>query len=85
MPHFYDTCAGPIAGLHLPPIAWEVLQRENIQTLDELRANADRLEQFDGIGPGMAQLMRLTLAYVAPLREPTSSSQQYDSWGRVAR
>jgi hypothetical protein len=52
MPHFYDTCAGPIAGLYLPPIAWEVLQRENIQTLDELRANADRLEQFDGLGVG---------------------------------
>ncbi len=81
MPHFYDTCAGPIAGLHLPPIAWEVLQRENIQTIDELRANADRLEQFDGIGPGMAQLMRLTLAYVAPLGEQTSSTNHYDSWG----
>jgi hypothetical protein len=67
--------------LHLPPIAWEVLQRENIQTMDELRANADRLEQFDGIGPGMAHMIRLTLAYAAPLREPTSSRDQYDSWG----
>jgi hypothetical protein len=80
MPHFYDTCAGPIAGLYLPPIAWEVLQRENIQTLDELRANADRLEQFDGIGPGMAHMIRLTLAYVAPLGEQTASTKQYDSW-----
>ncbi len=52
MPHFYDTYAGPIAGLYLPLIAWEVLQRENIQTMDELRANADRLEQFDGLGVG---------------------------------
>jgi hypothetical protein len=50
--------------------------------MDELRANADRLEQFDGIGPGMAHMIRLTLAYAAPLGEPTSSSQQqYDSWG----
>jgi hypothetical protein len=81
MPHFYDTCAGPIAGLYLPPIAWEVLQRENIQTLDQLRANADRLEQFDGLGVGMAQMIRLALAYVAPLGEPTSSPKQYDSWG----
>jgi hypothetical protein len=81
MPHFYDTCAGPIAGLHLPPIAWEALQRENIQTMDELRANADRLEQFDGIGPGMAHMIRLTLAYVAPLGEPTLSTEHYDSWG----
>ena len=81
MPHFYDTYAGPIAGLYLPPVAWKVLQRENIQTMDELRANADRLEQFDGIGPGMAHMIRLTLAYVAPLGEPTSGTNQYDSWG----
>jgi hypothetical protein len=58
-----------------------VLQRENIQTLDRLRANADRLEQFDGLGVGMAQMIRLALAYVAPLGEPTSSPKQYDSWG----
>ena len=44
MTHFYDTCAGPIEGLYLPPIAWEVLQRENIQTLDQFRASADQLE-----------------------------------------
>lgn len=81
MPHFHDTCAGPIAGLYLPPTAWGVLERENIQTLDELRANADRLEQFDGIGPGMAHMIRLTLAYVAPLGEQTSSTNHYDSWG----
>jgi hypothetical protein len=81
MPHFYDTCAGPIEGLYLPPIAWEVLRRENIQTMDQLRANADRLEQFDGISPGMAHMIRLALAYVAPLGEPTSSTKQYASWG----
>ena len=81
MSHFYDTCAGPIAGLYLPPIAWEVLQRENIQTLDQLRANADRLEQFDGLGVGIAQMIILALAYVAPLGEPTLSPKQYDSWG----
>ena len=57
-----------------------MLERENIQTLDELRANADRLEQFDGIGPGMAHMIRLALAYVAPLGEQTSSTNHYDSW-----
>jgi hypothetical protein len=81
MPHFYDTCAGPIEGLYLPPIAWEVLRRENIQTLDQLRANADRLEQFDGISVRMAQVIRLALAYVAPLEEQISSTKHYDSWG----
>jgi hypothetical protein len=81
MPHFYDTSAGPIEGLYLPPVAWKVLQRENIQTMDQLRANADRLEQFDGIAPGMAHMIRLTLTYAAPLRERTPSTKQYASWG----
>jgi hypothetical protein len=80
MPHFYDTCEGPIEGLYLPPIAWEVLQRENIQTMDQLRANADRLEQFDGISVGMAHMIRLALAYAAPLREQTPNTTQYTSW-----
>jgi hypothetical protein len=80
MPHFYDTCPGPIEGLYLPPIAWEVLRRENIQTIDQLRMNADRLEQFDGIVPGMAQMIRLALAYVAPFEKQTLSTQHYDSW-----
>lgn len=80
MPHFYDTCAGPIEGLYLPPVAWEVLQRENIQTIDQLRENADQLEQFDGISVRMAQVIRLALAYVAPLEEQTSSTQHYTPW-----
>ncbi len=81
MPHFYDTCAGPIEGLYLPPIAWEVLRRENIQTIDQLRENADRLEQFDGISFRMAQVIRLALAYVAPFEVKISSTTHYDSWG----
>ena len=80
MAHFYDTCAGPIEGLYLPPIAWEVLRRENIQTLDQLTANADRLEQFDGISIRMAQVIRLALAYVAPFEQQTAGTKQYDSW-----
>jgi hypothetical protein len=80
MPHFYDTCAGPIEGLYLAPIAWEVLRRENIQTLDQLRANAGQLEQFDGISDRTAELIRLALAYVAPFEEQTASTTHYDSW-----
>ncbi len=80
MPHFYDTCAGPIEGLYLPPVAWEVLQRENIQTLDQLRANAHQLEQFDGISVRMAQVIRLALAYATPFEEQTLSPKQYDAW-----
>jgi hypothetical protein len=80
MPHFYDTCAGPIEGLYLPPVAWEVLRRENIQTLDQLRANAHQLEQFDGMSVRMAQVIRIALAYVTPFEDQTSSSKQYDAW-----
>jgi hypothetical protein len=78
--HVYDTCAGPIEGLYLPPIAWVVLGRENIRTLDQLRANAHQLEQFGGIDADMAQQIRLTLAYVAPFKEQTASTMQYDAW-----
>ncbi len=81
MPHFYDTCAGPIEGLYLPPVAWEVLQRENIQTMDQLRAKVDQLEQFGGIGAGMAHIIRLTLAYADLCGERTPSTKQYVSWG----
>jgi hypothetical protein len=57
-----------------------VLLRENIQTLDQLRENADRLEQFDGISARMAQVIRLALAYVGPFEEQTASTTHYDSW-----
>ena len=80
MPHFHDTCAGPIEGLYLPLIAWDVLHKENIRTMDQLRANADWLEQFDGMSVRMAQVIRLALAYVAPFDEQPSSMKQYGSW-----
>jgi hypothetical protein len=80
MPHIYDTCAGPIEGLYLPLMAWDVLHKENIQTMDQLRANADWLEQFDGVSVRMARVIRLALSYVAPFEEQTSSMKQYGSW-----
>jgi hypothetical protein len=80
MPHVYDTCLGPIEGLYLPPIAWEVLRRENIQTVDQLRANAHQLEQFDGISPMVAQVIRLALAYGIPFEEQASSTKVYGAW-----
>ena len=52
MPRFYDTCAGPIGGLYLPPVAWDVLQREKIQTLEQFVDMAGRLEQIAGMNPG---------------------------------
>jgi hypothetical protein len=80
MPRFYDTCAGPIRDLYLPPIAWEVLRRENIGTMDQLRAHADRLEQFDGIEVRMAEVIRQALAHFAPSEEQPLDNKPYASW-----
>ena len=80
MPHFYRTCAGPIEGLYLPAVAWDVLQRENIQTIDQLRAHADRLEQFDGVEVRMAQVIRQALAHVASSEDQASGRKPYNSW-----
>jgi hypothetical protein len=80
MPQFYSTCAGPIEGLYLPPIAWQVLHREDIGTIDQLRAHADRLEQLDGIEARMAQVIRQALAHFAPSEELPAGKKPYDSW-----
>ncbi len=55
---------GSIDDLLLPPRAWHVLRRENIKTLTKLQAVAGRLEQFDGIGPRTAKVIRDELARV---------------------
>jgi hypothetical protein len=80
MPRFYNTCAGPIRDLYLPPTAWAVLLRENIGTMDRLRAHADRLAQFDGIDVRMAEVIRHALAHFAPSEEPPLDKKLYDSW-----
>jgi hypothetical protein len=80
MPRFYDTCAGPIGGLYLPPLAWDVLQREKIQTLEQLVDIADRLEQVEGIEPRMAQVLREALARVAPPEEQVIGGMLLGPW-----
>ncbi len=66
------NCSGAIAGLVLPPRAWHVLQREKITTLTKLRAVAHRLEQFEGIGPVTARVIRAELVRVASADEGSS-------------
>ncbi|ANY84906.1 hypothetical protein BB934_42490 (plasmid) [Microvirga ossetica] len=80
MPRFYDTCAGPISGLYLPPVAWDVLQREKIQTLEQLVDIADRLEQVEGIEPRMAEVIREALARVAPPKEQIVGEMLQATW-----
>jgi hypothetical protein len=55
---FYRRYTGPISGLHLPLKTWYVLRRQDITTMDELRAVSDRVHRFEGIGPKTAQLIR---------------------------
>ena len=80
MPRFYDTCAGPIGGLYLPPVAWDVLQREKIQTLEQLVDIADRLEQVEGIELRMAEVIREALARVAPPEEQIVGEMLQATW-----
>jgi hypothetical protein len=49
-----------------------VLQREKITTLTKLRAVAHRLEQFEGIGPVTARVIRAELVRVASADEGSS-------------
>jgi Holliday junction resolvasome RuvABC DNA-binding subunit len=62
---FFDDGEGPIRGLRLPLNAWIVLDRENITTLPQLTAIADRIERFSGIGPKTARAIRVELGRVA--------------------
>ena len=80
MPRHFETCGGPIEGLYVPRLAWDVFDRENIQTIDQLRAVAGQLERFDGIGSKTAQAIRLELDRVAAPGEQTSGEGQLSAW-----
>jgi hypothetical protein len=79
--HPYETSEGTIEGLYLPRLTWNVLYRENIQTRDQLRAVVGQLEQFDGIGPITARVIRQELNRVAAPGEQLSGVGQLSVWG----
>jgi hypothetical protein len=81
MPRFHSTCAELIRELDLPAFVWEVLQRENIRTIDQLRAQAERLEQVEGIEPRMAQLIRQELTRAAQAEEQPAAEGPLSPWG----
>ncbi|WP_157934017.1 hypothetical protein [Microvirga ossetica] len=65
MPNYYrKRWEGHIRGLQLPLAAWNSLHDEGITSLDQLKAVADRLERFVGIGSKMAYVIREELARV---------------------
>jgi hypothetical protein len=63
----FEVCEGPIRGLRLPLNAWIVLDRENITTLPQLTAIADRIERLPGIGGKTALAIRAELGRLALL------------------
>jgi hypothetical protein len=77
---FHGSCEGPIGRFRLPQSVWNVLQRENITTFDQLRAVADRIEQFLGIEPKMALVVRDEIARVAAFTEASGKGQPYSHW-----
>jgi hypothetical protein len=64
---FFEDCQGPIRGLRLPLNAWNALHREDITTIDQLRAMADRIHWLPGVGPKTALAIRVELGRVALL------------------
>jgi hypothetical protein len=80
MPRHFEPSEGLIEGLYLPQLAWDVFHRENIQTIDQLRAVAGQLERFDGIGPITARVIRQELDRVAAPGEQTSGEGQLSAW-----
>ena len=80
MSRSYETCQGPIGGLYLPSNAWEALHRENIWTLDQVRANVGWLDLYESIEPRTARVIRLELARVAPSEGQTSHEGQPCRW-----
>lgn len=81
MPRHFEPSEGFIEGLYLPRLTWDVLDRENIQTIDQLRAVVGQLEQFDGIGPITARVIRQELDRVAAPGEQLFGDGQLSAWG----
>lgn len=77
---YSENTDGPIPGLRLPSYVWKMLRRENIATIDQLRAVADNIEQvIPGIGIRMAQVIRAELARVAAPEGNSDGSQSPDT------
>ena len=81
MSHQSETYAGTIEGLYLPWLACEMLHRESIGSLSQLRAVAGQLEQFAGIRTETAHAIRRELDRVAAPGEHIFGQEQLSPWG----
>lgn len=79
MPREDDFVQGPIEGVRLPLQVWDVLQKENIGTMGQLRAASHRIEQIPGIDPQMGQAIRDEIARVASLEEKLLCGSSFPS------
>jgi hypothetical protein len=66
---YHDVCGGPIEGLRLPQRTWAALDRAGITTLDQLTAQVDQIQRFDGIGSKIALLLKQELARIGSSAE----------------
>ena len=81
MSYPYETCEGILEGLYLPCLAWDVLPREDIQTIDQLRAVSGQLERFEGFGPITVRVIRQELDRVAAPGEQILNDGGLSTWG----
>jgi len=81
MPCHYEAFEGPIEGLYLPRLAWDVFHRENTQTIDQLRTVAHRLERFEEFGPTTVHTIRQELDRVAGPGEQLLQDWERYPWG----
>jgi hypothetical protein len=77
---FHGSCEGPIGGLRLPQNVWNVLRRENITTLDQLKAVADQIEQLPGIEPKTALAIREDIARAGAVTEALGKGRPHNPW-----
>ena len=64
----------------MPPVAWDMLHRQKIQTLEQLVDMADRLEQVDGMESRKAEVIREALTRVTPPEEHTLDEMLLAPW-----
>jgi hypothetical protein len=72
-----ESRIGPIEGIRLPAPVWEILRQEHITTMPQLRAVLERGERMcPGIGPEMAQVIRVELVSMASAEAPSPNQER---------
>jgi hypothetical protein len=67
-PAISKIAVDPFEGLRLPVDVWKALQDAGITSLEQLKTMAPVIEEIQGIGPEMAQVIRDRLERLATRR-----------------